>query len=75
MTKAPEDLLTIHVNINITPTSLSTIVANAKKILGTNKNGRFQIDTADVTSEMISRFLLEKDFENYVKDESNYVRK
>ena len=75
MPKTPEDLLTIHVNINITPSALSAIVENAKDIFGKDKNGRYRFDSADVTSEMISRFLLEKDFESYVKDKINYAHK
>lgn len=75
MVKSSEDLLTVHVNIDLTPSALSAIVANVKKIFGKDANGRYKVDTADATSEMISRFLLEKDFESYVKDPSNYVLK
>lgn len=74
MTNPRQDLVTIHVNIDITPFALSTIVANAKEIFGKDEKGRYTVDTADLTAEMISRFLLEKDFEEYVKEKSNYKR-
>ncbi len=75
MSKPLEDPLTIHVNINIAPSTLKTIVNNAKTVFGKDPSGRYAIDTADLTSEMISRFLVEKDFESYVKDTTNYVLK
>ena len=34
---------------------------------GRNEKGHYTVDTADKVSEMISRFLLEKDFEGFVK--------
>lgn len=73
MTKPSNDLVTIHVNIDLTPSALSAIVSNVKEIFGKDANGRYKIDTADATSAMISRFLLEKDFESYAKEKSNYV--
>lgn len=75
MPKPSEDLLTIHVTVDLTPATLSAIVANFKAIFGKDKTTRSQIDTADLTSEMISRFLLDKDFESYVKDQANYAFK
>ena len=73
MPKPLEDPLTIHVNINIAPSTLKTIVTHAKAVFGKDANGRYAVDTADLTSEMISRFLLEKDFDEYVKDKANYI--
>ncbi len=73
MSKPLEDPLTIHINISIAPSTLKTIVNNAKAVFGKDPNGRYTIDTADLTSELISRFLVEKDFESYVKDTANYV--
>jgi len=50
------------------------IVANAKQVLGPDEKGVYRIDTADQVSAMISRFLLENDFEGFVKDITNYRR-
>jgi hypothetical protein len=50
--------------VEITPDSLEAIVANAKKLS--------RKDTADLVAEMISYFLLENDFEAYVKNSDNY---
>lgn len=62
-----KDTITVHLNVEITTQSLQTIVENAKKKAGRDENGIYRIDTADKVSEMVSRFLLEKDFESYVK--------
>lgn len=67
-----EGTISIHVNVDITPSSISTIVENMKKIAGRDEKGIYRIDTADKVSEMISRFLQEKDFEGYVEDINNY---
>ena len=67
-----EGIITIHVNVDITPSSIATIVENMKKIAGRDEKGIYRIDTADKVSAMISRFLQEKDFESYVKDMNNY---
>jgi hypothetical protein len=65
------DKLTIHVNIQISAPALQTIVANAKRA-APRDGGIYRVDTADWVSQIISRFLEEKDFENYVKDGSKY---
>jgi hypothetical protein len=56
--------LLIRANVEITGDSLEAVVSHAKKI------GRK--DTAELVAEMISKFLLERDFESYVKDIENY---
>ena len=63
----------INAHIEISTLTLETIVDTAKQILGPNEKGHFQVDTADVVSEMISRFLAEKDFDSYVKEKSHYT--
>jgi len=65
---------TIRVNavVEITALSLQTIVATVKAITGRDEKGVYRVDTADKVGEMISRFLLEKDFESFVKDIDNY---
>jgi len=72
MKKTDRDLLEISAVINITAESLQSIVGNGKKLAGRDEKGHFKIDTADLASEMISRFLMEKDFESYVTDIDNY---
>lgn len=67
-----KDMITVHVNIDITAASLQTIVDNVKHIAGRDEKGVYRIDTADKVSEMISRFLNDYDFEGYVKDIGNY---
>ena len=67
-----KDMITVHVNVDITVASLQTIVENVKRIAGRDENGVYRVDTADKVSEMISRFLLDNDFEGYVKNIENY---
>ena len=67
-----KDTIEVRVNVKITTTSLETIVENAKKIAGRNEKGHYRVDTAGKVSEMISRFLLENDFEGFVSDIKNY---
>jgi tRNA(Glu) U13 pseudouridine synthase TruD len=69
-----KDTITVRVNVKITPESLKTIVENVKKSVGPNQSGVYRVDTAGKVDEMISQFLLEKDFESYVKDPMNYKR-
>jgi hypothetical protein len=66
------DMITVHVNVDITAASLQTIVENVKQLAGRDENGVYRVDTADKVSEMISRFLFDKDFEGYVKNIENY---
>lgn len=68
------ELLSIHVNIQITPQALQSIVGHAKRLVGRTAEGTVRIDTADVVSAMISRFLVEKNFEAYAQDESHYKK-
>ncbi len=67
-----KDLIEVRVNVKITTSSLQSIVESCKKIAGRNEKGHYQVDTADKVSEMISRFLLENNFEVYVKDIKNF---
>ncbi len=71
MTKA-KDMISVHVNVEITAVSLQTIVENVKHIAGSDEKGVYRVDTADKVSELISRFLQENDFEGYVKHIENY---
>ena len=71
MTESKE-MITVHVNVDITVVSLQTIVENVKRIAGRDENGVYRVDTADKVSQMISRFILDNDFEGYVKNIENY---
>jgi len=66
------DTVVVNANITITVAALQAIVANAKKNAPRNEKGYYQVDTADKVSEMISKFLLENDFEGYVSNSENY---
>jgi len=63
----------VRANVELTPQALQAIVQHAKEMAGADEKGVYRVDTADKVSEMISKFLLEKDFERYVMDRSNYV--
>ena len=66
--------LLVRANVELTSEALGTIVRIAKEIAGPDENGVYRVDTAEKVSEMISKFLLEKDFEAYVQDMDNYSR-
>jgi hypothetical protein len=65
-------LVRVHVNIELPATSLQAVVANSKKKAGANQNGRHRMDTADALAALISKFLLEKDFDAFVRDVDHY---
>ena len=69
-----ESKQTVRINavVEVTTESLQTIVETAKKIVGRNEKGVYRVDTADAVGAMISRFLMENDFELFVKDVNNY---
>ena len=67
-----KELVTVRVNIDLTAVSLQAIVENAKKIAGHDEKGVYRVDTADWVNKMVSRFLLENDFESYTKNIENY---
>ena len=66
-----KEILTVNLNVEITAISLQAIVENVKKITGRDSKGVYRVDTADKVGQVISRFLLENDFENYAKDIKN----
>jgi len=69
---ALKEIITVHVNIDLTAASLQAIVENAKKIAGQDAKGIYRVDTAEWVNKMVSRFLLENDFESYAKNVENY---
>jgi hypothetical protein len=68
----PGNTIAVRINVEMTPASLQAIVENAKKIAGTGEKGYYTVDTADKVGEMISLFLLEKNFEGFVMNIENY---
>ena len=66
-----KERIAVHVNVEITVTALQAIVENAKRITCRDEKGVYRIDTADMVSKTISRFLLKNDFESYAKDIEN----
>ncbi len=65
---ASKDTIIVNANVEMTTRSLQTIVENAKQKAGHDEKGVYRVDTADKFIEMISRFILEKDFEVYVEN-------
>jgi hypothetical protein len=68
----PKEMITVRVNVEMTAAALQAIVATAKELAGKDERGLYRVDTADKVGEMISRFLIERDFESYVKQIENY---
>ncbi|MGA6927596.1 MAG: hypothetical protein WBY88_18045 [Desulfosarcina sp.] len=66
-------LVRVHVNIEMSASALQTVVANAKKKVGPDAQGRYRVDTADALAALISKFLREKAFDEFVRDEKNYA--
>ena len=67
--KTESETIRVHVNVEMPTAALQTIVENAKKTAGKNEKGYYQIDTAEKVSEIISRYLIETDFETFVKNQ------
>ena len=68
----PKDTIVVRANVEMTSASLEAIVQNAKQVSVPDERGGYRLDTADKVSEMISRFLLENDFETFAKNIDNY---
>jgi len=69
-----QDTIVVRANVEMTSAALQAIVQNAKQVAGPDERGGYRLDTADAVSEMISRFLLDNDFEAFAKDIDNYKR-
>jgi len=67
-----ENTIKIRVLIDIPESSLATIVNTAKQIVKPDEKGVFHVDTADVVGDLISDFLAQRDFEDFVSRPSNY---
>jgi len=68
----PDNTIAVNVVVELTPNSLQAIVENAKRITGRNEKGHYKVETADKVGEMISRFLAENNFEDFVNNSENY---
>jgi hypothetical protein len=66
------DTIEVRANVIMTTASLKAIVENMKKMAGQDEKGHVKVDTADAVNKMISRFLLERDFEAFARDENSY---
>ena len=67
-----DNTIAVNVVIDLTPNALQAIVENAKRVTWRNEKGHYKVDTADKVGEMISRFLIEKDFESYAQNPDSY---
>ena len=65
-------MVRVHVNIELSAASLEAMVAQTKKKAGADEKGRYRVDTADALSALISKFLREKGFDEFARDEDNY---
>jgi len=68
-----EKTITINAIIDIQTDTLETIVANETKAARSSKIKSRAIDTAGKIGELISRFLIENDFDSFAKDTLNYT--
>ena len=65
-------MIDVNVIVAMSANALQAIVANAKALKPPDDKGHFHIDTADKVGEMITKFLIAKNFENFVADIDNY---
>jgi hypothetical protein len=70
--KRSEDTIVVNATVEMTTRSLGDIVSMAKALTGRDHKGHYHVDTAEAVNKMISRFLLEKNFESYVRQKENY---
>ena len=67
-----QNTIIVRANVEMTTASLQAIVANAKQVSGPDEKGVYRVDTAEWVNNMVSRFLMENDFESYAKNFENY---
>lgn len=65
-------LVRVHVNIEVSAAALKAVVANSKQKAATDEKGRYRVDTADALAALISKFLHEKDFDQFAACIDNY---
>jgi hypothetical protein len=66
------DDIRVHVVLELKPESVQAVVENAKRLVGRDGKGHYRVDTADLLGEMISAFLRERGFAEFVRDPANY---
>jgi len=66
------EMISINVTLDIAVSTLKTIVETAKKIAGTDEKGIYRVDTAEKVNEIVSSFLEENAFDEYVNNIDNY---
>ena len=69
-----EDLITVHVNVDIPTEALKSIVANIKAVVGADAKGHYHVDTAEAVGKMIGKFIGEQDFTSYTADPAHYPK-
>ncbi len=69
---AETDIVTVRVNVDLPAKALQTIVQTLKTMVGPDDKGHYRVDTADKTGEIISRFLHENGFGEYVNNPEKY---
>lgn len=69
------ETLLINANIVIPVEALKTIVAKAKEAVGADAKGIYRVDTSEAVNQIITKFLAERDFMDFISDLSNYREK
>lgn len=67
-----DNMLRVHATLDVSAEVVQTVVKMSKKLAGRDEKGRYRVDTADMLSVLISKFLMENDFDRYVEEEGNY---
>ena len=67
-----DNTMRVNVTIEISGETLNTIVQTAKEIVGRNEKGHYRIDTADLLEDLLSNFIRENGFKDYVADQNRY---
>jgi len=66
------EMITIHATLDIPAAALQAVVENARQKAGKDEKGTYRVDTYEKLGEMVSRFLVEKDFLAYARDIENF---
>jgi len=67
-----DEMISINVTIDVSVSTLETIVENAKNNAGADEKGIYRVDTAEQVNSLVSGFLQKFDFDGYVNDINNY---
>ncbi|MGB5983681.1 MAG: hypothetical protein WBG37_00135 [Desulfobacterales bacterium] len=69
---ASQPTLRVHVNIDLPEAALQTIVSRCKAHTAPDEKGHYRVDTADKVSELVSKYLQETAFLQFVDDPRHY---